>query len=105
MAPLTEGRTAHTATRVEDILATLEFLPEKEDPKLRAQIKDAADHGISFLLRAQISSGPLAGGMLGAIVGEAYTSTEILSTLFNTRYAMATISAGIWLGRIGNGNA
>jgi hypothetical protein len=60
-----KGRTAPTATRVEGLLAALEFLP---DEGLRIQIKDTVDHGIAFLFRAQIHDGVYAGGMPGAYV-------------------------------------
>jgi len=56
------GRTAPSATRVEGLLAALEFLPSGN---LRTQIKDTVDHAIAFLLRAQIRDGLYAGGMPG----------------------------------------
>ena len=54
------GRTAPTATRVEGLLAALEFLP---DGSLRPQIKDTVDHGIAYLLRTQLRNGPYAGAI------------------------------------------
>ncbi len=71
------GRTVPTATRMEGLLAAWEFLPEKENAKLRARIEDAANHGVAFLLRAQIRSGPLSGGMPGAVFGDTSASTEV----------------------------
>ena len=59
------GRTAPAATRLEGLLAALEFLP-LESGRLRGEIEDAVTSGIAFLLRAQIGSGPYAGGMPGA---------------------------------------
>jgi hypothetical protein len=56
------GRTTPTAIRLEGLLAALEFLPPGETA-LRGRIKEAVDRGIDFLLRAQITSGPYAGGM------------------------------------------
>jgi hypothetical protein len=56
------GRTAPTATRMEGLLAALEFLPD-DATKRRARIQAAVDRGIAFLLRAQITNGPYAGGM------------------------------------------
>jgi hypothetical protein len=56
------GLTTPTATRLEGLLAALEFLP-REDTALRSQIEAAAKLGVAFLLRAQITSGPFAGGM------------------------------------------
>jgi len=57
------GRTAPTATRMEGLLAALEFLPQGNQ---RTQIKESVDHGIAFLLRVQIHDGIYAGGMPGA---------------------------------------
>jgi len=52
------GRTTPTATRLEGLLAALEFLPD--DPSgLRSQIEAAVNRGIAFLLRAQIPSWPV----------------------------------------------
>jgi hypothetical protein len=61
-----DGRTTPTATRLEGLLAALEFLP-REDTALRAQIEAAVKLGVEFLLRAQIKSGPFAGGVPGAM--------------------------------------
>ena len=58
------GLTTPTATRLEGLLAALEFLP-REDVELRKRIEAAAKLGVDFLLRAQIKSGPFAGGMPG----------------------------------------
>ena len=60
------GRITPTATRLEGLLAALEFLPE-DSGNLRVLIETAIERGIAFLLRAQITSGPYAGGMPGAI--------------------------------------
>jgi hypothetical protein len=62
-----DGRTAPTATRLEGLLAALEFLPRDDPSGLRTAIYTAVQSGINFLLRAQIKSGPYAGGMPGAI--------------------------------------
>jgi hypothetical protein len=61
------GRTAPAATRLEGLLATLEFLPE-DQTALRKQIEAASGRGVSFLLRAQFTSGPHAGGLPGAVI-------------------------------------
>jgi hypothetical protein len=61
------GRTAPAATRLEGLLAALEFLPE-EQAALRRQIETASARGVLFLLRAQITSGPYAGGVPGAVI-------------------------------------
>jgi hypothetical protein len=49
------GVTPSTATRMEGLLAAVEFLPKSE---FRAKVDAAAGRGIAFLLRAQIKSGP-----------------------------------------------
>jgi hypothetical protein len=61
------GRTTPSAIRLEGLLAALEFLP-KSDTELRARIETAVQRGIVFLLKAQITSGPYAGGMPGAVL-------------------------------------
>jgi len=68
------GRTAPAATRLEGLLAALEFLP-KESDELRSQIETATGRGVEFLLRAQIISGPYSGGIPGA-VGEGAKSAS-----------------------------
>lgn len=68
------GRTAPTATRLEGLLAGLEFLP-KED--LRDRLEEAIQRGIGFLLRVQVISGPQLGGMPGALSLKARDSGEI----------------------------
>jgi len=70
------GRTAPAATRLEGLLAALEFLP-KELGGLRMQIEGATARGISFLLRAQITSGPYAGGVPGALSAGAKDASTI----------------------------
>lgn len=62
-----DGRTTPTAIRLEGLLAALEFLP-KSDGELRSRIETAVDRGIAFLLNAQITSGPYAGGLPGAVL-------------------------------------
>jgi hypothetical protein len=68
------GRTAPAATRLEGLLAALEFLPKGE---LKNQIESASKRGIDFLLRAQVASGPELGGMTGAIMNRILDSSEI----------------------------
>jgi hypothetical protein len=68
------GRTAPTATRLEGLLAALEFLPKGE---LRKRIKAAVERGVAFLLRAQIKSGPQAGGVTGATTAGTRDASEI----------------------------
>ena len=65
------GLTAPAATRLEGLLAALEFLPTGE---LRDRIETAAGYGIGFLLRMQVGSGPHVGGMPGAFAAGAGAS-------------------------------
>jgi hypothetical protein len=62
------GRTTPSAIRLEGFLAALEFLPDDASGR-RAGIEAAVERGIAFLLRAQITSGPYAGGMPAAVFG------------------------------------
>jgi len=68
------GRTAAVATRMEGLLAALEFLPKNE---FRTKVEATAGRGIAFLLRAQIKSGPYAGGVPGAFLAGAPGTSEI----------------------------
>lgn len=68
------GRTAPAATRLEGLLAVLEFLPKSE---LRTKIEAVAGRGVAFLLRMQISSGPYSGGVPGALATRSLDSSEI----------------------------
>jgi hypothetical protein len=68
------GRTAPTATRLEGLLAALEFLPPSE---LRTKIVAVTGRGIAFLLRMQIGSGPYSGGIPGAFATRSLDSSEI----------------------------
>jgi len=58
------GRVAPAATRLEGLLAALQFLPQNE---LKQRIREGAQRGIAFLLRIQLTSGPYAGGMPGSL--------------------------------------
>lgn len=68
------GKTAPAATRLEGLLAALEFLPKGE---LWDRINEATNRGIAFLLRAQVTSGPGKGGVPGAISSRSRESSEI----------------------------
>lgn len=68
------GRSAPAATRLEGLLAALEFLPKGE---LRDKIEAAAGRGIAFLLRVQVVSGPEAGGMPGSALTRVFDSSQI----------------------------
>jgi hypothetical protein len=69
-----EGSTAPAATRLEGLLAALEFLPKGD---LQTKIEAAAARCIAFLLRMQISSGIYSGGMPGAFATRSLGSSEI----------------------------
>ncbi len=68
------GSTAPVATRLEGLLAALEFLPKDG---LRMKIEAVAARGVAFLLRMQIGSGPYSGGMPGAFANRALDSSEV----------------------------
>jgi len=61
-----EGYTTPTATRLEGLLAAVDLLPASEQA-LRERILAFAQDGIDFLMRAQIQTGPFAGGVPAAI--------------------------------------
>jgi hypothetical protein len=91
------GRTGSVATRMEGLLAALEFLPIDE---FRARVEAATGRGIAFLLRAQIKSGPYAGGVPSAFLTGAPGTSEIridsiqhaLSAWVRYQYARAAAS-------------
>lgn len=56
-----EGRTCPTATRLEGLLAALQFLPP-EDEELRRRVADAVESGMAFLINSQVREGPYVGG-------------------------------------------
>ncbi len=57
-----DGRTCPTATRLEGLQAALTFLPE-DYIELRRRIVPVIDEAMAFLVRAQVPSGPHAGGI------------------------------------------
>jgi hypothetical protein len=59
------GAVTPTATRLEGLQAALTFLPA--DHPIVPHIRAAIDRGMDFLLRAQVKSGPYAGGLPQAI--------------------------------------
>jgi len=69
------GRTTPTATRLEGLLAALEFLPD-DGSDLRPGIEAAVRSGAAFLLRAQIGAGAYAGGMPMAMPGGSAASAR-----------------------------
>jgi hypothetical protein len=62
------GRTTPSATRLEGLLAALEFLPDDATGR-RGRVEPAVERGIAFLLRSQITAGPYAGGVPAAVSG------------------------------------
>lgn len=68
------GRTTPAATRLEGLLASLEFLPTGE---LSGKIEAATARGVTFLLRTQIGSGLYAGGIPAAAVPGALHSSDV----------------------------
>jgi hypothetical protein len=74
-----DGRTTPVATRLEALLAALEFL-RRDEPRaddLRKKITAAAFRGIAFLLRMQIGSGAYSGGLPGAFAVRDLDSSKI----------------------------
>lgn len=61
------GRTTPTATRLEGLIAAMQFLPE-ENKQLRDEIRPIIDAGIVFLIRSQVRMGPYSGGIPRAII-------------------------------------
>jgi hypothetical protein len=60
------GKTTPTATRLEGLLAALEFLPQ--DHPIRPKIESAVTPGVSFLVGAQLNEGQHAGGIPHAVI-------------------------------------
>jgi hypothetical protein len=69
-----QGRVAPTATRLEGLLSACEFM---KHGKLYDEMKAVIRRGISFLLRAQISSGRYRGAFAAALKASAPSSAEI----------------------------
>jgi len=69
------GRTTPAAIRLEGLLAALEFLP-KDNSGLRARIEKAVQRGVVFLMRAQIPSGPYAGGVPKSVLKTASVPSQ-----------------------------
>lgn len=61
-----DGRTTPTATRLEGLLAAVDFLPP-EQSELHDEIEIAAAEGIVFLLRSRVTAGTFVGAMPRAI--------------------------------------
>jgi len=94
-----EGYTTPTATRLEGLLATADLLPPHERA-LRERILAFAKDGVGFLMRAQIKTGPFAGGIPAAIAPRATRGEPAKSSRFNSevridyvQHAMAAMLA------------
>ncbi len=57
-----EGRTCPSATRLEGLIAALQYLPD-EDTQLRRDVRTAVQLGVPFLLSSQVHEGPYAGAL------------------------------------------
>ena len=68
------GRTTPAATRLEGLLAALEFLPNAD---VRHKVEEATARGIAFLLRAQITDGSFAGAITGSVRTSAFDSAAV----------------------------
>jgi hypothetical protein len=68
------GRTTPVSTQMEGMLAALEFLPQGS---LKSDILLTSRRSIAFLLRAQIVSGPYAGGMPGAVIENSPSASDV----------------------------
>jgi len=94
-----DGRTCPTATRLEGLLAALEFLPP-EQAALRARMEGAVHAGIAFLVRAQVRDGPRAGAVPRA--AEPSGPDDRRATEVRIDYVQHALSAMIqyerWLG-------
>ncbi len=103
-----DGRITPAATRLEGLQAAMKILPDG-DPR-REAAQSVIDQGISFLLRAQIDSGPHRGAWTravkpreGAPAGFDRRATEIridyvqhsLSVLVNAKNAESSARAGV----------
>ena len=88
------GRTTPTAIRMEGLLAALGFLP-KSEADLRTRINVAVERGTQFLLNAQITSGPYAGGMPGAVLADGAPSKAQSVSEVRIDYVQHALSA--WL--------
>jgi hypothetical protein len=87
-----DGRTTPTATRLEGLLATLNFFPRQDDG-LRARVEVATHRGIGFLLRAQMQSGPLIGGWPRVAPGEESKAERAWDEALRIDYVQHALSA------------
>ncbi len=68
------GRTAPAATRLEGLVAALDFLPKGS---LHDRIESSTQRGIVFLVRSQVVSGRDAGGIPGSTLIRKFDSAEV----------------------------
>ena len=75
-----DGRTTPTSIRLEGLLAALNIL-DANDYRLEKQLDEVVAYGIQYLLRCQVQSGPLQGGIPCAIsfipTGDAVDDAEL----------------------------
>jgi len=83
-----DGRTCPTATRLEGLLAALEFLPADDAP-LHDRIEATARRGTAFLLRAQVARGRNS----GAITRTVPPGTDRRATEVRIDYVQHALSA------------
>lgn len=87
------GRTTPTATRLEGLLAALDFIPEKE-ATLRSRLEVVTRQGVDFLLAAQVKSGPYRGGVVGEMAsssGGAVTYSQIEIRIDYVQHALCAM--------------
>jgi len=87
------GRRTPTATRLEGLLAALEFLPD-DGSGLRQEIEAAVGSAAAFLLRAQIRAGAYAGGVPTSMPGV----SAAIARLSDVRIDYVQHALCAWLG-------
>jgi hypothetical protein len=92
----TAGWTTPAAIRLEGLLAALEFLPH-ENTELRRRIESATQRGVVFLLHAQITSGPYAGGMPGVVRPTGFITTKANPAASEVRIDYVQHALSAWL--------
>jgi hypothetical protein len=90
------GRTSPTATRLEGLLAALEFLPA-DSTNLRSRINSSVERGVEFLLRAQVTSGRFAGGVPRAVLKADSATAKADPRAAEIRIDYVQHALGAWL--------
>lgn len=91
---LRDVRSTPIATRLEGLLAALTFLPP-EQKELRGEIEVEIEKGIQFLLKTQVTDGPLKGGIVRAYTAPGEKKVEERADEIRIDYVQHTLSA--WL--------